>query len=310
MPDVTVVVPTRDHSALLARTLSSVLSQREVPLEVVVVDDGSTDDTLALLAAINDPRLRTIRNEQSQMVAAARNQGIDAATADWVAFLDDDDFWAPNKLATQMQAARQSNASWVYCGFVQVDEAMRVVSGGPPLPPERVRAELPFRNLLPAGSSVVLASRDLLREVGAFDPSLHKLEDWDLWIRLAAAEPPACVPDPLVAYIEHGAMSSLRRGDFLRELDTIDQHYFSLRGGRRLDRRTWYRWMGWSALRAGSRGGAVAAYARAVGAGDLTSLARATVAVASPRLGVRIARPHFDADWTAAAADWLQPYRE
>lgn len=310
MPDVTVVVPTRDRSALLARTLSSVLSQREVAFEVVVVDDGSRDDTPAMLAAMNDPRLRVIRNKQSRMVAAARNQGIDAATADWVAFLDDDDLWEPNKLARQMQAARQTNASWVYCGFVQVDETMRVRSGGPPSPPERVRAELPFRNLLPAGSSVVLASRNLLQEVGKFDPSLNKLEDWDLWIRLADAEAPACVPDPLVAYVEHRAMSSLRTADLLRELDTIDERYVSLRGGRRLDRRTWYRWMGWSALRAGSRVGAADAYARAVRAGDFTSLARAAVAVASPRLGVRIARRYVDADWTAAADDWLQPYRE
>ena len=309
MPDVTVVVPTHDRSALLARTLSGVLSQREVAFEVVVVDDGSTDDTPALLAASNDPRLRSIRNEQSRMVAAARNQGIDAATAEWVAFLDDDDLWAPNKLARQLQAAQQSNASWVYCGFVQVDETMRVRSGGPPPPAERVRAELPFRNVLPAGSSVVMASRKLLHEVGTFDPSLNKLEDWDLWIRLAAAEQPACVPDPLVAYVEHGAMSSLRRGDFLRELDTIDQRYAPLRGGRRLDRRTWYRWMGWSALRAGSRVGAVDAYARAVGAGDLTSLARAAIALTSPRLGVRIARRHFDTDWAAAADEWLEPYR-
>ena len=307
--DVTVVIPTRDRRSRLARTLSSVLAQQEVALEVVVVDDGSADETAAMLAASSDRRLRTIRNEEPQRVAAARNQGIDAATTSWVAFLDDDDLWAPDKLLRQLQAARESDASWAYCGFVQVDEELRVASGGPPPPPDRVRAGLPFRNLLPAGSSVVVARRELLQEVGRLDPSLNKLEDWDLWIRLADAAPPACVPEPLVAYVEHAGMSSLRSGEILRELDTIDQRYRSLRGGEDLDRVAWYRWIGWSALRAGSRSGAVNAYAGAVRAGDLSSLARAAVAVTSPRLGVRLAQRYFDQEWAAAADSWLEPYR-
>jgi glycosyltransferase involved in cell wall biosynthesis len=100
--DVSVVVPTRNRSALLELTLRSVLCQRDVDLELIVVDEGSTDDTPTMLAAVADSRLRVIRNDTPRGVSAARNRGAASARADWVAFLDDDDLWAPDKLTRQL----------------------------------------------------------------------------------------------------------------------------------------------------------------------------------------------------------------
>ena len=132
-PEVSVVIPTRDRSRLLALTLRSVRWQRGVDLEVLVVDDGSTDDTAEVVAAIADPRIRLVRQPVAQGVSAARNRGIAEAGGTWVAFLDDDDLWAPDKLVRQLQAAHQTGRAWVYTGEVNVDQQLRVIDGVPPI---------------------------------------------------------------------------------------------------------------------------------------------------------------------------------
>ncbi len=103
MPLVSVVVPTHNRARLLRRTLRSILAQHMVDLEVVVIDDGSTDDTGDVAAT--DPRVLVIRNRESAGVSAARNRGIAAARGEWIAFCDDDDLWSPDKLNRQLTAA-------------------------------------------------------------------------------------------------------------------------------------------------------------------------------------------------------------
>src|SRR6266508_5738391 len=149
MTDVTVVIPTHDRCALLALTLRSVLWQRDVELEVVVVDDGSSDDTAAMVAGLGDARVRLVRHPTALGVSAARNRGIAEARGAWVAFLDDDDLWAPDKLARQLQAARGTGRAWAYAGAVSVDHQLRIVGGAPPLPPEQVMQLLPQYNAVP-----------------------------------------------------------------------------------------------------------------------------------------------------------------
>ena len=108
---ISVVIPTHNRSALLSRTLASALAQRGVEMRVIVVDDGSRDETAAMLARVGDPRLTILRHEQARGVSAARNAGIAAATGEWVAFLDDDDLWSPTKLAEQVSAATDAKAN-------------------------------------------------------------------------------------------------------------------------------------------------------------------------------------------------------
>src|SRR5678816_1662061 len=111
--NVSVVIPTRNRSALLAMTLRSVLHQKSVDLEVIVVDEASTDETATMLAAVTDTRLRVIRHDTPQWLAAARNHGAIEANGQWLAFIDDDDLWAPDKLVRQVEAAEQADRDWV-----------------------------------------------------------------------------------------------------------------------------------------------------------------------------------------------------
>ena len=105
--DVAAIVPTHDRADLLTTTLRSVLWQRGVSLEVVVVDDGSSEAMDTVVERVGDPRVRVVRNETPEGVCAARNRGAAETDARWLAFCDDDDLWAPDKLARQVAAAEQ-----------------------------------------------------------------------------------------------------------------------------------------------------------------------------------------------------------
>lgn len=203
-PEVTVVIPTRDRWAVLASCgLRAALLQQHVDLEVVVVDDGSGDETPERLAEIEDSRVRGLRHDVSEGVASARNAGIEAARAPWIAFLDDDDLWSPRKLRAQLDAVRSSDVAFVVTGVVVLDGNRSVAHVTRPAP--ITAGDLLERNTVPAGSSNVLAPTDLVRAVGGFDEGLTYVADWDLWIRLALRGPVAVCAEPLVAYVRHGS---------------------------------------------------------------------------------------------------------
>jgi glycosyltransferase involved in cell wall biosynthesis len=303
-PEVTVVVPTRGRSRLLALTLCGVMRQNDVDLEVVVVDDGSTDDTAAMVTGLGDGRVRLLRHDRSRGVSAARNTGIAAARGEWVAFCDDDDLWAPGKLALQLEAAARAGRHWAYAGDVEVDDRLRVVAGAPPAPPERVVELLARHNAVPAGASNVVVRSGSLARCGPFDDQLRNNEDWDMWIRLARLGPPAWVPQPLVALRQHAGNASWNMARMLQELSVIERRY-----GIAADRAAHYRWAAWVALRQGRRGEALRHYARAVRRGDLGSLGRAMMAAARPgvadRRADRLARLASGQPWAVAAQAWL-----
>ncbi len=258
MPAVSVVVPTHDREGFLAQTLTSVLRQRDVDLEVVVVDDGSRPGLVpAVAAAAGDDRVRVVRHEVARGVSAARNLGVSVTRGRWVAFCDDDDLWAPDKLCAQLAQAGAAGPGWVYTGAVNVDETGRVVGGRRPLPPAEVAALLPGRNAVPGGGSAVLVHRTLLDRTGPFDTRLHNTEDWDLWVRLSRLELPRWVPAPMVGYRVHGGGSSLLTRQIVRGAQEIERRY-----GGPLDRVTLYRHLGRLSARGGRRGEAIRWYAR------------------------------------------------
>jgi glycosyltransferase involved in cell wall biosynthesis len=307
-PEVSVVIPTRDRSRLLALTLRSVRWQRGVDLEVLVVDDGSTDDTAEVVAAIADPRIRLVRQPVAQGVSAARNRGIAEAGGTWVAFLDDDDLWAPDKLVRQLQAAHQTGRAWVYTGGVNVDQRLRVLEGGPPPPPDRVLELLECYNPVPVGASNVLVHAGTLARAGPFDGRLRRTEDWDMWIRLARLGPPAWVCRPLTAYRMHPASNAAADADrMLAEAAVLADRYRIP-----VDRAAQYRRAAWTCLRAGRRREALRHYVGAVRAGDVTSLARAAAALLHPApKGSYLHRPFRGRDaptrrWNAEAQVWLE----
>jgi glycosyltransferase involved in cell wall biosynthesis len=301
-PRVSVVTPTRNRHDMLSGALSSALGQRGVELEVIVVDDGS--DPPVSVALVSDPRLRVVHHQSSVGVSAARNTGIEQARAQWIAFLDDDDLWAPDKLSLQLAAAEAADAAWAYGGDVTVDEGLRVISGGPPPTPEQVVADLETYNSVPAGASNVIVRTDALRAVGPFDPSLKTSEDWDMWIRLnRCCGPPASVPRPLVACRMHASnvLPDLRA--IVDEPDLLAARY-----GLSLERAAPLRRAAWACLRAGRRIDAVRYYGQAVALGDIASVARAVAALVHP--AARRSAPHGirqrpNDSWARVAQVWL-----
>jgi glycosyltransferase involved in cell wall biosynthesis len=216
---VSVVVPTRDRWPLLSTSaLPSALRQEDVAVEVVVVDDGSTDGTAAALAELPDARVRVLVNERPRGVSAARNAGIEAARGEWVAFLDDDDLWSPRKLRTQLDAAERAGASFAYAAVAVLDGGREVSDILQPPSAETLLSSLLARNTIPAGSSNVVVRAELLRRVGGFDEELAYVADWDLWLRLAAAATVAACPEVLVGYVRHPDGMLLTGGQAVREL--------------------------------------------------------------------------------------------
>ncbi len=220
---VTVLIPTKDRPDLILRSVATALAQEGVDVEVLVVDDGSATPVSEVLAP--DRRLRILRNERSQGVAAARNRGIDAAQTDWIAFLDDDDLWAPNKLARQLEAVTAANATWCHTGTLRLNGALGVDETWP-----IVQEETGFELLLVANlvstPSTVMVSTAVLRDVGGFDPAFSIMADWDLWLRLAADRPAAVAPEPLVGYVIHDAsMHRQNTAALRRELKAIKKKH-------------------------------------------------------------------------------------
>jgi glycosyltransferase involved in cell wall biosynthesis len=301
MPLVSVVVPSHNRVRLLRRTLQSILAQHLTDLEIVVVDDGSTDET-PLIANGADTRIVVIRNQEPGGVSAARNRGIAAARGDWIAFCDDDDLWSPDKLSRQLMAAERAEAGWVYSGDVNIDDTLRVLSGGPPNDPQDVMALLPRWNPIASGGSNVVVRSKVLSAVGGFDPTLRRTEDWDLWIRLARTGPPACVREPLVAYRFHPGNTLIDPSEMVNEARRLARRYSIP-----VDEPAMQRRAAWSALRTGRRLLAVRHYASAIASGDVRSIGRAIVALVHPAVGSdRLFRfVASDSAWIAEAERWL-----
>jgi glycosyltransferase involved in cell wall biosynthesis len=201
-PQLSVVLPTRNRPALLMQAVGSALAQDGVEVEVIVVDDASSDETPAVLSGIADDRLTVIRNETPKGPAVARNAGIDRAEGEWVAFLDDDDFFAPDKLRIQVEDADRQGSSFSYTGRIEINENGRVIQRRLMSEHPSLAAGLLEDNLI-GGPSAVIVRSDLLAEIGRFDERLPPLEDWDLWIRAAAAGATAARREPLYAYRRH-----------------------------------------------------------------------------------------------------------
>lgn len=297
---VSVVIPTCNRPGMLALTLHSVLAQRNVDMDVVIVDDGDSPSATALVDALRDPRVTLVRNPSTRGECAARNLGISVARREWIAFCDDDDLWAPDKLTAQLVAAAHDGAEWVYTGHVNVDVDLRILSGSPPPSPAELLRDLPHHNSVPAGASNVVVRAAMLAQVGPFDPGLRTSGDWDMWLRLArVAGRPAWVPRPLVALRMHRGMVSRDTVQILADIEVIARRH-----GIPVDRPRHLRWAAWMAMEAGDRGRAVRHYARAFQAGDWTSAARAVVALVRPNITHR-RRVAAGNAWASEAQLWL-----
>ena len=197
---VSVIVPTFNRSTTLPRALQSILVQSHKPHEILVIDDGSSDETETLIARAF-PEVIYIR-QRHQGVSAARNRGIQMATGNWIAFLDSDDEWLPTKLEKQI-AALKAHPDYRIChtNEIWIRQGKRV---NPKKKHQKYGGHI-FVHCLPLciiSPSSVLLQRQLFGELGTFDEQLPACEDYDLWLRICAVYPVLYLEEPLI--VKHG----------------------------------------------------------------------------------------------------------
>jgi len=246
-PMVTVVIPTFNRLALLREAVESVKAQTYDDWELLVVDDGSTDQTAEYVQAEQDQRIDLIRSAHCGIVGAVRNVGVRHARGRFVAFLDSDDLWRPAKLERQMTALRSYGAHWSYTGYELVDDAGRSVKRFLAAQPKK--ATIVYQLLTTQASAAigsVLVAKDLIDRCGGFSAeiALALREDHDLVLRLASVAYPAVVSDALVAIREHPGRSTLGSSDPFQSSAMVYEKFVARGGDKksmRIARRMWAR---------------------------------------------------------------------
>jgi glycosyltransferase involved in cell wall biosynthesis/acyl carrier protein len=228
---VSVVIPTYNYARFLATAVESALNQTYRNLEIVVVDDGSTDDTPAVMQPfLDNPRVRYIRQE-NRGASAARNVGIRESDGPLVAFLDADDIWEATKLEKQAPCFANPIIGVVYSAVTLIDEAGRALPTAPAggyLAPRsgKVTGWLVFDNFVPFSSSVV--RRECLKIAGVCDESLRMGMDWDLWLRISLTCEFQSIGEPLVRYrMGHSDQLSRQTERRFESADRITSHFYA-----------------------------------------------------------------------------------
>ncbi|MEJ2683892.1 MAG: glycosyltransferase family 2 protein [Candidatus Sulfobium sp.] len=204
-PSVSVIIPTHNYSNFLHESVESVLAQTFSDFELIIVDDGSTDDTVDVVKRfLRDRRVRYIYQD-NKGPSAARNAGIKAAAGEFIALLDADDVWLPTKLERQIQLSKdEPDAALIYCMVEHIDEH------GKSLPcitwPRKDYAtykDLMYIPWVEGSCSSALIRKSIFDEVGLFDESMTGVEDTNMWIRILRHHKSACVKDILVKIRKH-----------------------------------------------------------------------------------------------------------
>ncbi len=197
-PLVSVIIPSHNRGWILKEAVDSVLSQDFRDFELIVVDDGSDDNTRDVLSPYRNMEQVTVIHQKNRGVSAARNRGVDSASGEWIAFLDSDDLWLPEKLSAQVEFFR-SNPDALIC---QTEETW--IRNGVRVNPKK-RHEKPsgmvFKSSLSlclVSPSAVMMRRELFERVGEFDESLPACEDYDLWLRISCRYPIFLLETPLI----------------------------------------------------------------------------------------------------------------
>ncbi|MBV6623678.1 MAG: glycosyltransferase [Rivularia sp. (in: Bacteria)] len=220
MPIISVVVPAYNSQSTILETINSVLEQTFSDFELIVINDGSTDKTLEILATVKDARLK-VYSYPNGGLPAARNRGIARASGEFISFIDADDLWTPDKLELQLQALQKSPSagvaySWTICMGNNGESFHPGVSESYQ---GNVYQYLLIGNFIASGSNVLLRQQ-AIESVGYFDESLKSSEDWDYWLRLAPKWDFVVVPKPQIIYrLSSGAMSS--KLDVMEKYQTI-----------------------------------------------------------------------------------------
>jgi glycosyltransferase involved in cell wall biosynthesis len=316
-PDVTVVIPTKDRPRAVVRAIASAFAQQDVSVEVIVVDDGSTVPAAQAMESITVPArhtLRVIRHAAPRGVSAARNAGIEAASARWIGFCDDDDIWAPTKAHAQLTAAG-SEAVWSCSSVMKVDEDLQPIREAHVPDPATVGDWLLAVNVVPGGASSVIARTAIVRELGGFDTELSTLADWDFWIRLAGCGALAVVDRPLVAYLVQDDSMSMDTRLLKCDMKTFLVKHARERADRRvtMDKGNWRRYVAEMDLRGGRRFKAAGGYLWAARHGRTRAWNLVLASLVAPRWTASVLRARRRAKlspgWALEVEAWLGPLR-
>jgi len=202
MEKVSIILPTYNRADVLTTSVQSVLRQSYSDFELLIVDDGSTDNTGIVVDSMNDTRVRYLKIPENKGVAAARNEGIRQAKYDYIAFQDSDDHWKPDKLERQMAFLTQRpEASLLYCPYeCKKADGATILVPDHNIPSEEKQGNIYQYMLLrnTIGTPSVLVRRQCLERSGFFNESLTCLEDWELFLRISRDHEIAFQDEPMV----------------------------------------------------------------------------------------------------------------
>jgi len=203
MPRVSVIIPTYNRSTLITETIDSVLAQTYLDFELIIVDDGSTDNTLEVLSMYGE-RIKIIQQD-NQGQGSARNTGINSSRGELIAFLDSDDLWKPNKLEIQYELIKKKpDLAWVYSDAEAFDgmtgETLYSFGEKQILWEGDILEKILIQDFIP--SPTPLIKKSVFEHVGYFN-NYEASQDWDMWIRIAEKYPIGLIPEPLARYRKH-----------------------------------------------------------------------------------------------------------
>jgi len=223
-PTVSVIIPTYNRAHLVGRAIRSVMSQTCQDFEIIVVDDGSTDDTEKVVSSFNDPRIRYYQHQTNRGHSATRNTGITMSRGKYIAFLDSDDEYLPEKLEAQLevfehQASRGIDVGIVVTGALGYDDDVgKVVHYNLPMDFRHPYEELLMRKH--TCYNTMLVRRECFDHVGLWDERLAVCENWDMAVRVGTKYGYGVVPKPLLIAYEHSGQhvstTTNSRGEALR----------------------------------------------------------------------------------------------
>lgn len=203
-PTVSIIIPTFNREKLVCKAIKSVLNQTFSDFELIVVDDASTDQTKDVVGDFNDERIQYLRHAQNAGVCAARNTGLAVAQGRYVAFLDSDDEWLPEKLEQQIHQFEMApqQVGVVYTWLQIIDEQEEVCKLRQPSLSGQLQQDLLYSNFI-GTPSTLMVKNELIRQTDGFDTRLRCCEDWDMWLQLAKLCEFSLIQVPLVQYREH-----------------------------------------------------------------------------------------------------------
>lgn len=232
MPKVSVIIPTRNRRVLLTSAINSVMVQTFQDFEIIVVDDGSEDNTREIVEEMESKKIRYISHEIQKGEAASRNTGIMNATGDFIAFLDDDDEWLPEKLSLQIELLekREENVGAIYTGYLFINmENKRVFCQKRAEVRGDISKDLLCDNVIGTPSSVLLR-KQVINRIGLFDEKLPYYVDYDFFIRISKHFHFEYINRPLVKYHVHQEMLSKDPYIMLQGLEKLLEKYSNNKG--------------------------------------------------------------------------------